>query len=93
MEQVLNALKAKLKEQDKATDRYDYRCGLHDAIKIVETFVNQDKVKEFEQLAHPMIQYLCENYHPHVAVVITPTNAELLEGKMSTGKIMDYVRD
>lgn len=93
MEQVLNALKAKLKEQDKATDRYDYRCGLHDAIKIVETFVNQDKVKEFEQLARTMIQYLCENYHPHVAVVITPTNAELLEGKMSTGKIMDYVRD
>ena len=93
MEQVLNALKAKLKEQDKATDRYDYRCGLHDAIKIVECFVNKDKVKEFEQLARPMMQHLCENYHPHVTVVITPTNAELLEGKMSTGQIMDYVRD
>ena len=93
MEQVLNALKAKLKEQDKATDRYDYRCGLHDAIKIVESFVNKGKVKEFEQLARPMMQYLCENYHPHVTVLITPTNAELLEGKMSTGQIMDHVRD
>jgi len=93
MEQVLNALKAKLKAQDNATDKYEYRCGLHDAIKIVETFVNKDKVKEFEQLARPMIQYLCENYHPHVTVVITPTNAELLEGQMSTGQIMDYVRD
>lgn len=93
MENVLNALNAKLKEQDKATDKYDYRCGLHDAIKIVETFANKDKVKEFEQLARPMMQYLCENHHPHVTVVVTPTNAELLEGKMSTGQIMDYVRD
>lgn len=93
MEQVLNALKAKLKEQDKATEKYDYRCGLHDAIKIVEIFANKDKVKEFEQLARPMMQYLCENYHPHVTVVISPTNAELLEGKMSTGQIIDYVVD
>lgn len=93
MEQILNALKAKLKAQDNATDRYDYRCGLHDAIKIVETFVNKDKVKEFEQLARPVMSYLCENYHTHVTVVITPTNAELLEGQMSTGQIMDYVRD
>lgn len=48
MEQILNALKAKLKEQDKATDRYDYRCGLHDAIKIVETFTKNNKLKVFE---------------------------------------------
>ena len=93
MQQVLNALKAKLKEQDKATDRYDYRCGLHDAIKIVETFANKDKVNEFELLARPLIQYLCENHHPHVTVIITTTNAELLEGKMSTGQSMDYVVD
>lgn len=93
MEQILNALKAKLKEQDNATDKYEYRCGIHDAIKIVETFVNKDKLKEFELLARPMIKYLCENHHPHVSVIITPTNAELLEGQMSTGQILEYIRD
>ena len=49
MEQILNALKTKLKEQDKATEKYEYRCGIHDAIKIVETFVNKDKVEEFTE--------------------------------------------
>ena len=55
MEQILNALKAKLKEQDNATDRYDYRCGLYDAIKIVETVINKDNGKEFDQLARQML--------------------------------------
>ena len=45
MGQILNALKAKLKEQDLATDRYDYRCGLYDAIQIVKGFE-----KELEDL-------------------------------------------
>lgn len=49
--------------------------------------------KKFEELARPMIKYLCENYHPHVTVIITPTNAELLQGLKSTGDITDYIRD
>ncbi|HHT23152.1 MAG TPA: hypothetical protein GXZ87_07575 [Bacteroidales bacterium] len=53
--------------------------------------LTKDNVKKFEDLARPMMKYLCENYHPHVTVIITPTNAELLEGKMSTGEILDYV--
>ena len=48
---------------------------------------------EFEDVARPLIKFLCENCHPHVTVIVTPTNAELLEGMCSTGKIMDYVRD
>jgi hypothetical protein len=51
------------------------------------------KEKYFEELARPIIQYLCENFHPHVTVIITPTHAELLEGKMVTGKITDYICD
>lgn len=49
--------------------------------------------KKFEELARPMIKYLCENYHPHVTVIITPTNAELLQGLKSTGEVFDYLRD
>jgi len=52
--------------------------------------LNENK---FEELARPMIKYLCENYHPHVTVIITPTSAELLEGLKSVGRIEDYIRD
>lgn len=46
---------------------------------------------KFEELARPMIKYLCENHHPHVTVIITPTSAELLEGLKSLGSIDDYI--
>ena len=52
--------------------------------------LNENK---FEELARPMIKYLCKNYHPHVTVIITPTSAELLEGLKSVGRIEDYIRD
>jgi hypothetical protein len=48
---------------------------------------------KFEELARPMVKYLCENYHPHVTVIITPTSAELLEGLKTIGRVDDYIRD
>jgi len=51
----------------------------------------ESQLDEFEQLARPLIKYLCENYHPHVTILITPTNAELLEGIKTTGVIYDYI--
>ena len=47
----------------------------------------------FEEAARPLIKWLCDNHHPHVTVIVTPTSAELLEGIRSTGEIMDYVKD
>lgn len=47
----------------------------------------------FEAAARPLIKWLCENVHPHHTAVVTPIGAELLEGRCSTGKMMDYVRD
>lgn len=55
--------------------------------------VDRAKAEEFEALARPLIKWLCENCHPHVSVIVTPTNAELLEGACSTGQILDYIRD
>lgn len=52
-----------------------------------------EQMKEFEAVARPLIKWLCENMHPHHTVVVTPTGAELLEGKCSTGQILDYVKD
>ena len=50
-------------------------------------------VDKLEELCRPVMQYLCENYHPHVCVIITPTDAQLMEDVCSTGDIFDYVKD
>ena len=47
---------------------------------------------KFEELVRPIMKYLCENYHPHVTIIITPTGAELLEGLKSI-QTDDYIRD
>lgn len=48
---------------------------------------------KFEELTKPILKYLCENYHPHVTVIITPTSAELLEGLKTIGYVDEFVRD
>lgn len=47
----------------------------------------------FEEIVRPVIAWLKGQGHPHFTLIITPTSAELLEGKRSTGKILDYVKD
>ena len=34
----------------------------------------------FEALAHPLIEWVAQNLHPHHTVVLDATHAELLEG-------------
>jgi len=48
---------------------------------------------DFETVVRPVLNYLCENHHPHVTVIITPTTAELLEGAKSIGVVRDYLKD
>ncbi len=55
--------------------------------------MNDEQRKSFEAAARPLIQWLCENVHPHHTVIVTPTGAELTEGKLVTGQILDYVKD
>lgn len=54
---------------------------------------NRDKVIEFEELVKPVIKYLCENWHPHAKIIITPTGAELVVGQMGTPEITEYLKD
>lgn len=58
-----------------------------------ETKSNPENLVGFREAALPLIKYLCENYHPHVTAIVSPTGAELLEGKQSTGEILDYIKD
>ena len=48
---------------------------------------------EFLELSRPMMEWLNNNFHPHVDVIISPVDARLLEGVSSTGHIYDYVKD
>lgn len=72
------------------TELYEKANMENVAIRVHGEAGDQNK---FEELARPMIKYLCENYHPHVSVIITPTSAELLEGLKTVGYIDDYIRD
>lgn len=51
-----------------------------------------NRIKEFEELAKPLVKWLNENYHPHVTVIITPTSVELMEG-LFTSPITEYIKD
>ena len=55
--------------------------------------LTHEKQDEFIMLCRPLLKFLCENCHPHVTVIVTPTDAQLMEGICSTGQIMDYVQD
>lgn len=63
------------------------------AIKSITDMQETESEVAFEDAAKPLIKWLCENHHPHVTAIVTCTNAELLEGIKSTGKILDYVKD
>jgi len=39
----------------------------------------QPNQEEFNKLAKPLIDFINKYYHPHTTIIITPTNAEVLE--------------
>jgi hypothetical protein len=72
-------------------------CEAHEFIEKNLTKGNQmaklDQLQSFTEVARPVIKWLCENVHLHHTAIITPTSAELLEGHLGTGQILDYVKD
>jgi hypothetical protein len=81
-----------LKEAKETANSKEYGQGIDQAIYRIEEF---EKEAEFEEIAKVMMKHLAnpEKYHPHFRVIIDSTNAELLEGKESTGQVMDYITD
>ena len=55
--------------------------------------LNEQQRKEFEAVTRPVIQWLNENCHPHVSVVVEPARAELLEGGVCAYPTNDYIKD
>ena len=54
---------------------------------------NKKKLEELEEAAKPLIKYLCENYHPHVTAIVTPTSVEVMEGIQAVSNITEFVVD
>lgn len=54
--------------------------------------LTEQQRKEFEAVTRPVIEWLNNNCHPHVAAMIEPTSAELVEG-VTYYPTNDYVRD
>jgi len=69
-----------------------FKEGLEWAIDTIETSTEN---AEFEEVARQLMKHLGngEKYHPHHTVIITNSNAELVEGKISTGYIEEYIPD
>lgn len=65
----------------------------YDTLEVSEFHASKTEVQEFEQLTRPLIKYLCDNHCPYTKIIITPTGAGMLVGKMGTGEIMDYIKD
>ena len=38
-------------------------------------------------------EYLCENYHPHVTAIVTPTSVEVMEGIQVIPNITEFIVD
>jgi len=43
----------------------------------------EEQIAEFEKVARPLMKWLNENGHPHMQVVITPTNAQVFSSEIS----------
>ena len=54
--------------------------------------MTSEQKEEFERLARPLVEWLNNNWHPHVTVLITPIHAEIMEGLLSV-PIIEYVKD
>jgi len=54
--------------------------------------MNEEKIKEFEALAKPLIKYLNDNHNPHAQIIIDSTSAEVVEGQYCINT-KEYLRD
>ena len=54
--------------------------------------MTKEQRDQFEAVTRPVIEFLNNNCHPHVTVVIDPTSAELSQG-VCAFTTMDYVKD
>lgn len=87
-DKIIEALEERAHEQFNEFARTQLILASEEIMQII-------KDADFEEVARVMMKHLAnpEKYHPHHRVIIDSTNAELLEGKQSTGQVLDYITD
>lgn len=55
--------------------------------------IEETDIDELKEAAKPLMIYLATKFHPHITCIVTSTNAEVMEGIMSTGEISEYLID
>lgn len=93
LDKIIEALNSKRdawigKEGEEA--RQNYKDGIDAAISSIEQIRLQS---EFEEVARELMKFLAERHHPHCSVILTSTDAELVEGLQAIHKVFDYVPD
>lgn len=54
--------------------------------------MTEAQTEEFDKLAKQLIEWLCNNCHPHTTVIVTSTTAELVEGVRGI-QTTEFVKD
>jgi hypothetical protein len=82
-----------LKDEKTVAHSQGFRDGLDWAIETIETLERQ---ADFEEIARIMMKHLGKRtdlYCPHHSVIITNSNAELVQTQYGTGNVEDYIPD
>lgn len=92
MKSLIDKIVDILEQRSKDSFNDDKKRTLNNAILTIKRL---EEKAEFEEVARVMMKHLGqgEKYHPHHTVIITNTNAELVEGQRSTGNVEDYIPD
>jgi len=48
-----------------------------------------DKLKELSELSKPLIEWINNNYHPHVKIIVDCNSAEVVEGVLRVTNLYD----
>ena len=76
--------------KDGEKSRQDFKDGIDYAISSIEQIRLQS---EFEEVARELMKFMAERKHPHCSVILTSTDAELVEGLESLHRVFDYIAD
>jgi len=55
--------------------------------------MSNDNLATLRKAAEPLIEYLNNNHHPHMTVIVTSTSIKLLEDTIYIPKIYDFIKD
>jgi len=51
-----------------------------------------EQLRELHDASKPLVKFLCDNFHPHVQVIVSPNSSEFVEGLAMT-KIEEFIKD